>query len=130
MLTSACSTFVAYHSHNGKQTEKQPRWSILTPVKCALRILDPRSTLRRVYTTPRGVTPAFVLDRYPIVVVSKVQKQSVSNAFQYVVLHPAALHTSVYFIAIMGRCNCKDTKSLGIKTLLGEKTTENLQIIG
>ena len=31
-----------------------------------------------------------VLDRYSIVVVSKVQKQSVSNAFQYVVPHPAA----------------------------------------
>ena len=27
-----------------------------TPVKCALRLLEPRSTLRRVYTTPRGVT--------------------------------------------------------------------------
>ena len=44
-----------------EQTEKQPRWSIQTPVKCALRILDPRSTLRRAYTTLRGVTPAFVL---------------------------------------------------------------------
>ena len=53
-----------------------------TPVKCASEdMISPRSTLRRVYTTPRGVTPAFVLDRYPIVVVSKVQKQSVSNAF-------------------------------------------------
>ena len=53
--------FVAYHSQTGKQTEKQPRWSIQTPVKCAWRILNPRSTLRRVYTTPRGVTPAMFL---------------------------------------------------------------------
>ena len=44
-----------------EQTEKQPRWSIQTTVKCALRIPDPRSTLRRVYTTLHGVTPAFVL---------------------------------------------------------------------
>ena len=34
-----------------------------TPVKCAFEgTKRPRSTLRRVYTTPRGVTPAFVLD--------------------------------------------------------------------
>ena len=33
-----------------------------TPVKCACEdMVSPRSTLRRVYTTPRGVTPAFVL---------------------------------------------------------------------
>jgi len=32
------------------------------------------------------------------------------------------------FLAIMGRCNCKDTKSLGIKTHLGEKTAKKLQI--
>ena len=44
-----------------------------------------------VYTTPRGVTPALFLIAY-----SKVpkfrndQKQSVSNAFQYVVLHPCS----------------------------------------
>jgi hypothetical protein len=30
----------------------------------------------------------------------------------------------------MGRCNCKDTKLCGIKTLLDEKSAENLQIIG
>jgi len=41
---------------------------------------------------------------------------------------PAALHTSVYFIAITGRCNCKDTKSLEIKTHWGEKTAKKLQI--
>ena len=32
-----------------------------TPVKCASEdIISPRSTLRRVYTTPRGATSAFV----------------------------------------------------------------------
>ena len=32
-----------------------------TPVKCASEdMVSPRSTLRRVYTTPRGVTSAFV----------------------------------------------------------------------
>ena len=52
----------AYHSHSSKQTEKHPRWSILTPVKCASEdMVSPRSTLRRVYTTPRGVTSAMFL---------------------------------------------------------------------
>ena len=33
-----------------------------TPVKCASEdMISPRSTLRRVYTTPRGATSAFVL---------------------------------------------------------------------
>ena len=33
-----------------------------TPVKCASEdMVSPRSTLRRVYTTPRGVTSAFAL---------------------------------------------------------------------
>ena len=38
-----------------------------------------------------------------IVVVSKVQKQSVSNAFQYVVLCLAALHISMCFKATTDR---------------------------
>ena len=51
-------------------------------VKCASEdITSPRSTLRRVYATPRGVTLAFVFVLCSIVVVSNVQKQSVSNAF-------------------------------------------------
>ena len=33
-----------------------------TPVKCASEdMISPRSTLRRVYTTPRGITSAFAL---------------------------------------------------------------------
>ncbi len=41
-----------------------------------------------VYTTPRGVTPAFVFVCCSIVEVLNDQKQSVSNAFQYVVYRP------------------------------------------
>ena len=51
---------------------------------------------------------SIVSDRYPIVVVSKVQKQSVSNAFQYVVLHLAAPHISLCFPAIRADSKCKD----------------------
>lgn len=51
-------------------------------VKCASEdMVSPRSTLRRVYTTPRGVTPALSWLAISIVVVRRVQKQSVSNAF-------------------------------------------------
>jgi len=45
-----------------------------------------------------------------IVVVRRVQKQSVSNAFQYVVLHPAAPHISMCLIAARADSSCKDTK--------------------
>ena len=47
--------------------------------------------------------PCNVLVLCSIVVVSKVQKQSVSNAFQYVVLHPAAPPYDKGVIATMGR---------------------------
>ena len=73
-------------------------------------MLDPRSTLRRVYTTPRGVTPAFVLVLCSIVVVSKVQKQSVSNAFQYVVLRPVAPSPSDDIPAARGQMQVQNYK--------------------
>ena len=61
-LTSACPTLLAYHSQQQKNKQsKHPRWSIQTPVKCALRLHEPRSTLRRVYTTPRGSHPRICL---------------------------------------------------------------------
>ena len=41
---------------------KHPRGEYSTLVKCAYEdIISPRSTLRRVYTTPRGITSAFAL---------------------------------------------------------------------
>jgi len=53
----------AYHSLSSKQTEKHPRGSILYTVKCASEdMISPRSTLRRVYATPRGSHPCNVLD--------------------------------------------------------------------
>ena len=73
--------FVAYHSQAGKQTEKHPRWSIKTPVKCALRIPDPLSTLRRVYTTPRGSHPCIALVQHSIVVVSKYKNKASVTPF-------------------------------------------------
>ena len=91
-----------------KQTEKHPRWSIWTPVKCALRIPDPRSTLRRVYTTPRGVTQhcfRLLFDCGS----SNIQKQSVSNAFYNVVLRPSAPSSSDDITAPRADSICKDT---------------------
>ena len=111
VLASACSSFRAFHSLSKKQTEKHPRRSICTPVKCASEdMVSPRSTLRRVYTTPRGVTPAFVSVCCSIVEVLNDQKQSVSNAFQYVVLHPSAPSSSDDITALRADSTCKDTK--------------------
>ena len=63
-----------------------------------------------VYTTPRGVTPAFVFVCCSIVEVLNDQKQSVSNAFQYVVLRPAAPSSSDDITALRADSTCKDTK--------------------
>ena len=68
--------FEAYHSLNGKQSEKHPRGSIQYTVKCATETTRVSRTLRRVYATPCGSHPSNVFDRYSIVVVSKNQKQS------------------------------------------------------
>ena len=66
-------------------------------------MISPRSTLRRVYTTPPWQSPLHcscpVFDCGSF----EVQKQSVSNAFQYVVLRPAAPHTSICILAHHGQ---------------------------
>ena len=58
-----------------------------TPVKCAYEdMVRPRSTLRRVYTTPRGVTSAFVLACNSKVPKFRTAKNKASvTPFQYVV---------------------------------------------
>ena len=62
VLTSACPTHRGLPQPCRKNKQRNNHvGEYKDAVKCALRIPDPRSTLRRVYTTPRGVTPAFVL---------------------------------------------------------------------
>ena len=94
-LTSACSIFEVLGNplqETDRVNTHAGEYSI--PVKCASEdMVRPRSTLRRVYTTPRGVTPAMFLSSFRCGS-SNTQKQSVSNAFQYVVLHPAAQSSS------------------------------------
>ena len=65
-----------------------------------------------------------------IVVVSKVQKQSVSNAFQYVVLHPSAPSYSKDIIAATGRCKCKDTKKFVNKVSITKKSAKKSKKFG
>ncbi len=57
VLTPACSTFVAYHSHNGKQTEKHPRLEYIDTRKVCEEATRASRTLRRAYTTLRGSYP-------------------------------------------------------------------------
>ena len=62
VLSSACLMFWPTTAIWNEQTEKHPRGSILYTVKCASEdMVSPRSTLRRVYATPRGVTSAMFL---------------------------------------------------------------------
>ena len=78
---------------------------------------DPRSTLRRVYTTPRGVTPTFVLVLCSIVEVLNDQKQSVSNAFQYVVHRPRGSSLLKEYHSQWGNSFCKSTKKKQLSQL-------------
>ena len=98
-------------AHSRKQPEKHPRGSILYTVKCASEdMVSPRSTLRRVYATPRGNYPCIVLVYYSICgSFETTKKLSVSNAFQYVVPHPSAPSSSDDITALRADSNCKDT---------------------
>ena len=91
MLASACSSFRAFHSLSKNRQRNTHVEVYKYTVKCASEgMVSPRSTLRScIYYTPWSY-PCNVLDRYSIVEVSKTKKQSVSNAFQYVVLCPTA----------------------------------------
>ena len=55
---------------------------------------DPRSTLRRVYTTLRGATSVFALTTIQKFLSFEQPKTKRRNAFQYVVLHPSAPSSS------------------------------------
>ena len=80
----------AYHSLEENRQRNNHVEVYRYTVKCASEdMVSPRSTLRRVYTTPRGVTPAMFLSSFRCGS-SNTQKQSVSNAFQYVVPCPSA----------------------------------------
>ena len=76
VLSSACSSSRPTTALTVNRQRNTHAGEYSTPVKCALRILDPRSTLRRVYTTPRGRHLCNVLDRSSIVVVSKTQNKA------------------------------------------------------
>ena len=71
---------------------KHPRGSILYTIKCASEdMVSPRSTLRRVYTTPRGSHSCNVSDSYSEVPKFRISKNKAQHdAFQYVVLHQPA----------------------------------------
>jgi len=71
----------AYHSLEENRQRNNHVEVYRYTVKCASEdMVSPRSTLRRVYTTPRGVTPAMFLSSFRCGS-SNTQKQSVSNAF-------------------------------------------------
>ena len=66
---------------------------------------------------PVAVTPAMFLFSVLIVEVQNDQKQSVSNAFQYVVLRLVAPSSSDDIPAAWGRCDCKSTNKIGEKNV-------------
>ena len=81
MLTSACSISRPSTALVVNRQSKPHVGEYSTPVKCALRMHNPRSTLRRVYITPRGNYLAFVLDYYSIVEVSKSKNKASVTPF-------------------------------------------------
>ena len=72
----------AYHSLEENRQRNNHVEVYRYTVKCASEdMVSPRSTLRRVYTTPRGSHPCNVLVLSSIVVVSKRPKTKRDNAF-------------------------------------------------
>ena len=71
----------AYHSLEENRQRNTHAEVYRCTVKCACEDMDsPRSTLRSLIYTPRGVTPAMFLSSFRCGS-SNTQKQSVSNAF-------------------------------------------------
>ena len=91
-------------------------------------MVSPRSTLRRVYATPRGSHPCNVFVLLIDCGSSIVQKQSVSNAFQYVVLRPPAPSSSDDIPAARGKCRCKITHFILNLTPEKEKSSKKFGI--
>ena len=78
--------------------------------------MKPLSTLRRCWYTPRGVTPALFLISCRCGS-SNIQKQSVSNAFQYVVHRPRGSSLLKEYHSQWGNSFCKSTKKKQLKQL-------------
>ena len=114
------SYFVAYHSQTGKQTEKHPRRSIQPPVKCALRMLNPRSTLRRVYDTPRDSHSCHVLVQYSSVVVSKYKNKASVTPLICSAL-PISVSHFKWSLVSWTKSFCKDTKIISYLYLIRYK---------
>ena len=68
---------LAYHSQAENRQINTHAGVYRYTVKCALRLHEPRSTLRRVYTTPRGSHLCIVLVQLSIVVV-RISKNKAS----------------------------------------------------
>ena len=111
VLASACSTSRPTTAKLENKQRNIHAGVYSTPVKCASEdMVSPRSTLRScIYYTPwqsplHCSCPVFDCGSF------EVQKQSVSNAFQYVVLCPTAPSTSDDITALRVDSICKDTK--------------------
>ena len=81
-------------------------------------MVSPRRTLRRVYTTPRGSHPCICLGLLiRFVEVSMDPKTKRDNAFQYVVLRPAARLFDKSFLACRADSICKSTNFMRNKKI-------------
>ena len=93
-----------------KQTEKHPRLEYIDTRKVCIEVTRTSCTLRRVYTTPRDVTPAFVFVQRFDCGSSERSKTKRRNAFQYVVLHLSAPSSSDDIAAALGRMQLQKYK--------------------
>ena len=86
--------FAVYHNLANKQTEKHPLGSILYTVKCAYEDTSFLAAHYGEYILHPVELPQHCFRLLFDCGSSNIQKQSVSNAFQYVVLYPvgSALH--------------------------------------
>lgn len=99
---------LAYHSHSKKQTKQIPTFGVYeTSVKCAWRYSYPQHTTESIYNTPWHYS-FFCFCLLFDCGSSIAQKQSVSNAFSYVVLCPSV---TLFHQSILGRCKRKNTKT-------------------
>ena len=107
-MTSACFCSRSSTTHAINRQRNTHVGVYDTSVKCAWRYSYPQHTTESIYNTLRGIICTFVLDCIRFVEVSNSQKQSVSNAFNYVVPCPSV---TLFHQSILGRCKRKNTKT-------------------
>lgn len=127
MFNSCLLDAPAYHSLCSQQTKLTPTLEYIVHRKVCVEDTRSSRTLRSLIYTPRGSHPCICFWLQFDCGSSSIQKQSVSNAFQYVVPHLIGRMCMKRIIPSKADSSYKSIKKFGKNRFLGEKKCEQLK---